>query len=80
MKVNIIDNNTTEQYQVELDIYNQPLEPLRIEEYTEKSFAFLGLQKNSNHYYSKKVENFGLTLMEIQDGYSARSVWQESNK
>ena len=45
MKVNIIDNKTSEQYQVEIDIYNQSLEPLRIEEYTERSFAVFGCTK-----------------------------------
>lgn len=58
MKVNIIDNNTTEQYQVELDIYNQPLEPLRIEEYSEKSFAVFGCTKEFKSLLLEKGGQF----------------------
>ena len=58
MKVKIIDNNTTEQYQVELDIYNQPLEPLRIEEYTEKSFAVFGSTKEFKSLLLEKGGKF----------------------
>lgn len=45
MKIKITDNSTDEHYQVELDIFKEPLTPLRIEDYSEKAFAVFGSTK-----------------------------------
>ena len=45
MKIKITDNSTDERYQVELDIFKEPLTPLRIENYSEKAFAVFGSTK-----------------------------------